>query len=65
MSTKDFHAKLFRKAAVTVMFHVLLQFPSKGRRSTWLATLGAMIMTFTTQHPSVMLARRLEGLHDS
>lgn len=42
------------------MFQVFLQLPSELRRKIWLATLGPMTLTFTTEHPSVVLARRLE-----
>lgn len=42
------------------MFQIFLQLPSELRRKIWLATLGPMTLTFTAEHPSVVLNRRLE-----
>ncbi|KAJ2982117.1 hypothetical protein NQ176_g1599 [Zarea fungicola] len=42
------------------MFQLFLHLPSELRRKIWLATLGPMTLTFTTEHPSMVLDRRLE-----
>lgn len=43
------------------MFRVFLHLPSELRRKIWLATLGPMTLTFTTEHPSTVLDRRRQA----